>query len=119
MDDRLINDRYDLLEVIGQGAMGKVWRGHDRMLDRDVAVKEVLFGPDLTGAERAALAAQAMREARSTARLSHPGIITVFDVIADDGIPLIVMELVNGRSLAEILRQDVRLPWRRVAELGT
>ncbi len=118
MDDRLINDRYDLVEVIGQGAMGKVWRGHDRLLDRDVAIKEVLFGPDLTGVERAELAVQAMAEARATARLSHPGIITVFDVVEHDGVPMIVMELIHGRSLAAILKHDVRLPWRRTAEIG-
>jgi serine/threonine protein kinase len=116
---RLVNDRYTMLEVIGQGAMGKVWRGHDELLDRDVAIKELLLDPGLNDIERAELADLAMHEARSTARLSHPGIITVFDVVQEDGVPLIVMELVHGHSLAEILKTDVRLAPKRVAEIGS
>jgi serine/threonine protein kinase len=58
------------------------------------------------------------REARATARLSHPGVVTVFDVLEHDDAPVIVMELIEGETLAEILRQRVRLPWRRVAEIG-
>ncbi|MEV0404912.1 serine/threonine-protein kinase [Actinoallomurus sp. NPDC050550] len=114
----LVNDRYRLLEMIGQGSMGTVWRAHDETLDREVAVKEVLLPPELDDQERAELSALAMDEARSTARLRHPGVITIFDVIEHDGAPMIVMELIEGRSLAEILREEVRLPPERVAEIG-
>jgi serine/threonine protein kinase len=79
--DGLINGRYRLIEVIGQGAMGTVWHGHDEMLDREVAIKKIHLSSDLDGQERAELKALAMREARATAGLSHPGVITVYDVI--------------------------------------
>ncbi|WP_345471591.1 WD40 repeat domain-containing serine/threonine protein kinase [Actinoallomurus oryzae] len=115
---QLINGRYRLIEVIGQGGMGTVWRGHDEMLDREVAIKEVTLPPGLDDDERAELSTLALQEARATARLSHPGIITIFDVIDDDGVPIIVMELLPGRSLADILKEEVRLPYRRVAEIG-
>ncbi|MWA02961.1 protein kinase [Actinomadura sp. LD22] len=111
----LINGRYRLLSVIGQGSMGRVWRARDELLNRDVAVKEILLAAEDEPAE---LAERAMNEARSTAALSHPGIVTVFDVIEHDGSPMIVMELLKGRSLAEILREEVRLPPRRAAEIG-
>jgi serine/threonine protein kinase len=114
----LINGRYRLVEVIGQGAMGTVWRGHDEMLDREVAIKKVLLSPEIDDEERAALKALAIQEARATARLSHPGVITVYDVIEHDDAPVIVMELLKGRSLAAILQQEVRLPWKRVAVIG-
>jgi tRNA A-37 threonylcarbamoyl transferase component Bud32 len=116
--DGLINGRYRLIEMIGRGAMGTVWRGHDEMLDREVAIKKILLSSDLDEEERAELKALAMQEARATARLSHPGVVTLFDVIEHDGAPVIVMELLGGESLAEILRRQVRLPWRRVAEIG-
>ncbi|WP_329255344.1 protein kinase [Actinoallomurus sp. NBC_01490] len=115
---QLINGRYRLVEVIGQGGMGTVWRGHDEMLDREVAIKEVTLPPGLDDDERAELSTLALREARATARLNHPGIITIYDVIDDDGVPIIVMELLPGRSLADILKEEVRLPYRRVAEIG-
>ncbi|MFF0526216.1 WD40 repeat domain-containing serine/threonine protein kinase [Actinomadura nitritigenes] len=111
----MINGRYRLLSVIGQGSMGRVWRARDELLNRDVAVKEILLAAEDEPAE---LAERAMNEARSTAALSHPGIVTVFDVIEHDGSPMIVMELLKGRSLAEILREEVRLPPRRAAEIG-
>jgi serine/threonine protein kinase len=116
--DQLVNGRYRLVETIGRGGMGTVWRGHDEMLDREVAIKRVLFEPGLDEEERAELTALAIQEARATARLNHPGIVTIFDVIEDDGAPVIVMEFVDGRSLADILREEVRLPYRRVAEIG-
>jgi serine/threonine protein kinase len=116
--------RYRLVEAIGQGGMGRVWRGWDESLHREVAVKEVLLPADLAGPDRAAVVARALREARAAARLRHPGIITVHDIVQDvpgeDSAPLIVMEYVPGDSLARAVRRAPggRLPWRRVAELG-
>jgi serine/threonine protein kinase len=117
-DDHLINGRYRLVEVVGRGGMGTVWHGHDEMLDREVAIKQIRLAPDLTDEERSLIGERAMREARATAGLSHPGIITVFDVIEHDGAPMIVMEYIRGRSLAALIKENVRLPWRRVAGIG-
>jgi serine/threonine protein kinase len=116
--EHLVNGRYRLVDVIGRGGMGTVWRGHDEMLDREVAIKEVRLPADLDDEERAELSGLAVQEARATARLSNPGIITIFDVVDNDGAPVIVMEFIDGRSLAEILETEVRLPYRRVAEIG-
>ncbi len=116
--DELINGRYRLISVIGQGAMGTVWRGHDEVLDREVAIKKIILSADLDEQEHAELKALAKQEARATAALNHPGIITVFDVIEHDQAPVIVMELIEGRSLAEILKEQGLLRWRRVGEIG-
>ena len=114
----VVAGRYELLDRIGQGAMGTVWRARDQVLARDVAVKEVRL-PDLMPArDRAILRERTLREARVSAKLSHPCVVTVHDVIEADGIPWIVMELVTARSLERVLAEDGPLPARRVAETG-
>ncbi|MEU8778117.1 bifunctional serine/threonine-protein kinase/ABC transporter substrate-binding protein [Streptomyces sp. NPDC048606] len=115
----LIAGRYQLVERIGQGGMGRVWRGLDQHLfGREVAIKEILFPPGLDDADRAALLRRFTGEARAAVTLSHPGIIAIHDVVEHDGAPVIVMELVRGRSLAAAIRDDGPLPVRRVAEIG-
>ncbi len=96
--------RYRLVERIGSGAMGVVWRAHDPVLDRVVAVKQLRW-PDLTPAEATVAAARAMREARNAARLHHPHAIAVFDVVVEDDRPWLVMEYLPARSLAELLAE--------------
>jgi eukaryotic-like serine/threonine-protein kinase len=114
----VVAGRYELLDRIGQGAMGTVWRARDQVLVRDVAVKEVRL-PDLMPArDRAILRERTLREARVSAKLSHPCVVTVHDVIEADGTPWIVMELVIARSLEQVLAEDGPLPPRRVAEMG-
>ncbi|MFC9817346.1 bifunctional serine/threonine-protein kinase/ABC transporter substrate-binding protein [Streptomyces virginiae] len=116
----LIAGRYQLVERIGQGGMGRVWRGVDQQLfGRDVAVKEILFPPGLDDDDRAALLRRFIGEARAAVTLSHPGIITIHDVVEHDGAPVIVMELVRGQSLAAAIRSQGRLPVQRVAEIGS
>lgn len=114
----LIGGRYQLVELIGQGGMGRVWRGRDKALERDVAVKEVLLPQGLTSGERDHFLQRVAREARAAARLNHPGIITVHDVVEHEGAPVIVMELVTGTSLGALIAQEGPLPVRRVAEIG-
>ncbi|WP_157901799.1 MULTISPECIES: bifunctional serine/threonine-protein kinase/ABC transporter substrate-binding protein [Streptomyces] len=116
----LIAGRYQLVERIGQGGMGRVWRGVDQQLfGREVAVKEILFPAGLDDGDRATLLGRFIGEARAAVTLSHPGIITIHDVVEHHGAPVIVMEFVRGESLAAAIRRQGRLPVRRVAEIGS
>lgn len=116
--NRLIGGRYRLVAAIGQGSMGRVWQARDELLDRDVALKEILFPPEFSEADKDELQQRLLREARSAARLSHPAVATVFDVVGDLDRPWIVMELVRGRSLDRILAENGPLPPDAVARMG-
>ncbi|GAA3807222.1 hypothetical protein GCM10022226_29250 [Sphaerisporangium flaviroseum] len=115
---RRVADRYQLLEPIGRGGMGIVWRAHDELLDRAVAVKEVRYPGDPQDDEVAELNRRTLREARAAGRLTHPNVVVVHDVIEENGRPWIVMQLVDARSLGQVLRDDGPLPVRMVAEIG-
>ena len=115
---RLVAGRYALSEVLGRGGMGTVWLATDRVLEREVALKEVTFSVDLTDEERAVLRERTLREARAAARLDHPCVTTVYDVIEEDGKPWLVMEHVSARSLQEILEEQGPLPPAAVARIG-
>ncbi|MBX6384036.1 MAG: protein kinase [Microbispora sp.] len=115
--ERRLAGRYHLLEPIGRGGMGVVWRAHDDLLDRTVAVKEVLYHP--TSAEdRETFNRRTIREARAAGRIDHPNVVVVHDVIEEDGRPWIVMQLVRARSLGRLLREEGPLPPERVAAIG-
>ncbi|GAA1604450.1 hypothetical protein GCM10009789_68020 [Kribbella sancticallisti] len=107
-----------MLGSLGRGGMGAVWHAHDEVLDREVAIKEIVFPPELPDGERDVLRRRTLREARSAARLSHPNVVAVYDVVEEEGRPWIVMELVKSRTLADALRQDGPLPSRQVAKIG-
>ena len=115
---RVIAGRYRLEAPIGRGAMGVVWRARDQLLDRDVAVKEVQIADTLTESERANAYQRTLREAKTAARLNHPGVVTVYDVAEDEGRPWIVMQLVSARSLDQVLATSGPLSPRRTAEVG-
>jgi serine/threonine protein kinase len=115
---RVIAGRYRLEAPIGRGAMGVVWRARDQLLDRDVALKEVQIAETLTDDERANAYQRTLREAKTAARLNHPGVVTVYDVAEDGGAPWIVMQLVSAQSLDQVLATSGPLPPRRAAEVG-
>ena len=115
---QLLGGRYRLVEPVGKGGMGQVWRGFDDVLEREVAVKEILLPDGLSETEHDYPVARTMREARAAARLHHPGIVAVYDAVQYDGVPWIVMEFISGPSLAQVIAQDGRLPWERAAALG-
>ncbi|MEU7852338.1 serine/threonine-protein kinase [Nonomuraea sp. NPDC049141] len=101
---RLVGGRYQLLEQLGRGGMGIVWRAHDTMIGREVAVKQVLIPPNLSPADQAALRHRTLHEARAAAGIRHPAVVGIHDVIDDGGQPWIVMELVRGRSLDQAVK---------------
>src|SRR5689334_10070011 len=115
---RVVAGRYELLDPVGHGAMGTVWRARDLRLDREVAVKEVRVPGPMTHQDQNVLRERSLREARVAARLSHPGVVTVHDVIEAEGTPWIIMELVPSRSLAQVLAEDGPLPPARAAMMG-
>ncbi|GAA3753139.1 serine/threonine protein kinase [Spinactinospora alkalitolerans] len=117
-DERVLAGRYALQAQIARGGVGTVWRATDLVLDREVAVKELRLPADLSESERTSLLRRTTREARVAARLTHPGVVTVLDVVNEDGRPWIVMELVVARTLAEIIELAGPLPYQRVSEIG-
>ncbi|MCX5376430.1 serine/threonine-protein kinase [Streptomyces sp. NBC_00091] len=110
--------RYRLVEPIGSGGMGKVWRAHDELLHRTVAVKELTAGLYVAQADREVLHARTQKEARAAARIQHPAVVTVHDVLEHDDRPWIVMEYVDGPSLAEAAKAAGRIEPREAARIG-
>ena len=115
---RMVAGRYRLHELLGQGGMGTVWRATDELLGRTVAIKQVRL-EGLPPAEAAAARERTMREARIAAALHHPHVVTVFDVVLDNGDPWLVMEYVAARSLGSVLVERGALPPAEVAMIGT
>jgi len=115
---RVVAGRYALADVLGRGGMGTVWLATDRLLERRVALKEITFPVDLSAKEREVLRERTMREARAAARLDHPRVARVFDVVEQDGKPWLVMEHVPARTLQELLEEGGPLPAPAVARIG-
>ncbi|MEV2206199.1 protein kinase, partial [Streptomyces sp. NPDC047970] len=117
-EGRLLARRYRLGGVLGRGGMGTVWRAVDETLGRTVAVKELRFPNAIDEEEKRRLITRTLREAKAIARIRNNSAVTVFDVVDEDDRPWIVMELVEGKSLAEVIREDGVLTPRRAAEVG-
>ncbi|GIE34816.1 hypothetical protein Ait01nite_078610 [Actinoplanes italicus] len=116
--DLVVADRYRLIALTGAGGMGRVWRAHDDLLDREVAIKEVLAPDGLPYLDRTEILRNTIREARAAARLDHPNVIRIFDVVRTAGRSWIVMEYVLSRSLHDIVTHDGPLAHRHAARIG-
>ncbi|MGW8376034.1 protein kinase [Streptomyces sp. ODS28] len=115
---RLLAGRYRVTARLGRGGMGVVWRARDERLGRDVAVKELRTFTDAGGPELADLRTRMQREARAAARVRHSGVIAVHDIDQHEGRPVIVMELIEGPSLDDLLRDRGPLGHAEAAAVG-
>ncbi|MBB5896912.1 hypothetical protein BJ998_008171 [Kutzneria kofuensis] len=115
---RLVAGRYALLAELGRGGMGVVWRAEDKVIGRQVAVKELRLPDGLHGEQRAVLEERVLREARSAGRLNDPTVVTVFDVVTDGGLLYLVMELVEGPTLTQWVAANGPMPPAAAAALG-
>ncbi|MET7999658.1 serine/threonine-protein kinase [Nonomuraea glycinis] len=110
----MLGGRYRLRAKLGSGGMGTVWRAHDELLDREVAVKELT----VSGPQHEEQIARTMREARIAARLTHPNIAAVYDVVLADERPWIIMQYVPSSSLATVIANRGTLPVATVTRIG-
>ncbi|KUL20672.1 serine/threonine-protein kinase [Streptomyces regalis] len=117
-EGRLVAGRYRLVEPVGSGGMGTVWLAEDEVLARRVALKRLHTHPHLSDSEVATLYERTRREARSAARVVHPNVVVVHDVVEDDGRPCIVMEYVPAPTLGDVLKGGHTLPPEEAARIG-
>ena len=110
--------RYRLVSEIGQGANGTVWKGHDELLDRAVAIKELRLPDNLSEDDRVVFYRRTLREARAPAQLRTHSIVEVYDVVNEHGRPWIVMEMIEAPSLEQLIEKSGPLPPDRVAHIG-
>jgi serine/threonine protein kinase len=115
---RVLAGRYRLDSVIGRGGMGVVWQSRDQLLNRDVAVKEIVWATHLDDEEQESARRSAIREAQAAARLSHPNVVGIYDVINEGGRPWIVMEYLPYPSLRDIISEDGPLAPGEAAHVG-
>ncbi|MFG2450849.1 serine/threonine-protein kinase [Streptomyces sp. NPDC048512] len=118
MQGLLLAGRYRLVDSIGSGGMGRVWRAHDEVLHRTVAVKELTAALYAAEGDRARLLARTHAEARAAARINHSAVVTIHDVLDHDNRPWIVMELVEGNSLADEVKDRGRIEPAEAARIG-
>ncbi|HWE91451.1 MAG TPA: protein kinase [Pseudonocardiaceae bacterium] len=115
---RLVAGRYAVIRELGRGGMGVVWLAEDQVIGRQVALKELRLPPGMSAAERAAHLERVLREVRTAGRLNHPGVVTVHDVLTDDGAVHIVMELAQAPTLADLVATEGPLGEDRAAGIA-
>ncbi|MFI1968388.1 serine/threonine-protein kinase [Streptomyces cinnamoneus] len=115
---KVLGGRYRVTATIGRGGMGVVARAVDELLGREVAVKILRAYTDASAPDLADLRARMQREAQAAARIRHSGVVTVHDVTEDQGLPVIVMELVDGPSLDDVLTERGTLEPHEAAAIG-
>ncbi len=115
---RVFLDRYQIIDVLGAGAMGTVFRAWDPRLQRHLALKTLKIGDEIDQERREDLADRLVKEAVTLAKIQHPNIVTVFDVIHEDDAAFIAMELVEGISLEQHLARRIKLPPSQAVSLG-
>ncbi|MDO0912403.1 serine/threonine-protein kinase [Streptomyces sp. DT2A-34] len=118
MQGQLVSGRYRLADAIGSGGMGRVWRAHDEVLHRAVAIKELTAALYVSESDLERLLVRTRAEARAAARINHSAVVTVHDVLEHDGRPWIVMELVEGYSLADAVKESGRVEPTEAARIG-
>ncbi|WP_326610807.1 serine/threonine protein kinase [Streptomyces scopuliridis] len=114
---RVLGGRYRLVSRLGHGGMGTVWLAHDEVVDREVAIKEPRVPDNVGERDRDRVYLRMQREARAAAKIEHPAVVTMHDVVIEDAKPWIVMELVRGQSLADRLQEGTLDP-REAARIG-
>jgi serine/threonine protein kinase len=117
-EGRVVGGRYEIAGELGRGGMGVVWLATDRVLHREVALKEISYPVYLTDEERTVLRERTLREARAAARLEDPHVVAIHDVVEEDGRPWLVMEHIRSRSLQTILEDDGPLSPAQAARVG-
>ncbi|MES5816436.1 serine/threonine-protein kinase [Streptomyces sp. RG80] len=118
MQGLLLAGRYRLADTIGSGGMGRVWRAHDEVLHRAVAIKELTAALYVSESDQERLLHRTRAEARAAARINHSAVVTVHDVLDHDARPWIVMELIEGRSLADAVKAEGRIEPAEAARIG-
>jgi serine/threonine protein kinase len=115
---RVVAGRYTVIRELGRGGMGVVWLAEDTTIGRRVAIKELLLPPGIPPHERQVFEARVLREARTAGRLSDPSIVTVHDVLQEDGATYIVMELIDAENLSDVIRQNGPMPLAQVLKVA-
>jgi len=111
--------RYQVLSILGRGNVGGVYRGHDPVIDRPVALKTVALPESISDEEKKIFLERFFLEARAAGKLTHPNVVITYDAATDEatGIPFIAMELVDGDTLAERLRNEGTLAWEKAIDI--
>ncbi|MGP3958996.1 serine/threonine-protein kinase [Nonomuraea sp. 3N208] len=117
-DSRLIARRYELVRELGRGGMGVVWEGRDTLLNRQVAIKEVVLPDGLSPGDQERQLMRTVREARTAAKLNHPSVVALYDVVEEGGRPWIVMELLSHPTVEQVVLSTGALPVREAADVG-
>ena len=112
---KVLGNRYEILEKVGNGGMATVYKAKDKTLNRYVAIKVLKdeFANDQEFIKRFQI------EAQSAAALSHPNIVSIYDVANDNDVHYIVMELIEGKTLKEVIKSEVKLDWKKSIEIAS